>query len=276
MNTRSTGRLRMVAAMSALLSLTCATGAHAQMQRPDDGWYVRLGTFGFVMPEYEGSDHYKVRPMPDVEITYDNRFFLSRQGLGANLLTTDNLTLGAAVAFDGGRKSSKDKALFGYRDVGDTAIGRVFAEYTIDRLMLSADVATDLLGDGHKGTEATLSATWMFNPVGRTMVLFGPSLTWASDNYMNAYFSTTADRLRPVAPNISTIPPGSRTGYKAEAGFNNAGLTAIAIHPLDDHWSLTGFAGYSRLLGDAADSPFVKDNGSRDQFTGGLGLSYTF
>lgn len=275
MNTRSIGRLRMVAAMSALLSLSCATGAHAQMQRPDDGWYVRLGTFGFVMPEYEGSDHYKVRPVPDVEITYDDRFFLSREGLGANLLTTDNLTVGAALAFDGGRKSSKDKALFGYRDVGDTAIGRVFAEYTIDRLMLSADVATDLLGDGHKGTEATLSATWAFNPVGRTMVLFGPSLTWASDDYMHSYFSTTVDRLAPAGP-TQLVRPGSRAGYKAEAGFKNAGLTAIAIHPLNDNWSVTGFAGYSRLLGDAADSPFVKDNGSRDQFMGGLGLSYTF
>ena len=275
MKTRSIGRIRMVAAMSALLSLTCATGAYAQMQHPDEGWYVRLGTLGFIAPEYEGSDHYKVNPVPDVEITYNNRFFLSRQGLGANLLTTDNLTLGAAVAFDGGRRSKKDKALSGYRNVGNTAIRRVFAEYTIDRLMLSADVATDLLGDGHKGTEATLSATWMFNPTGQTMVLLGPSLTWASDDYMHSYFSTTADRLRPTGPTELVIP-GSRAGYKADAGFKNAGLTAILIHPLGDNWSVMGIAGYSRLLGDAADSPFVKDNGSRDQFMGGLGLSYTF
>lgn len=274
MNTRSTGRLRMVAAMSAVLSLTCATSALAQRPASDDGWYVRLGTLGFVAPEYEGSDTYKVQPVPDIEITYD-RFFLSRQGLGANLLTTENLTIGAAVAFDGGRKSSKDKALFGYRNVGDTAIGRVFAEYTIDRLILSADVATDLLGDGHQGTEATLAATWMFNPVGRTMLMVGPSLTWASDDYMHSYFSTTVDRLAPAGP-TQLVRPGSRAGYKAEAGFKNAGLTAILIHPLDENWAITGLAGYSRLLGDAADSPFVKDNGSRDQFMGGLGLSYTF
>ena len=166
MKTRSTGRLRMVAAMSALLSLTGATGALAQRPQADEGWYVRLGMIGFVMPDYEGADSYRVRPLPDVEITYDNRFFLSRQGLGANLVTSDALTVGAAVGFDGGRKSSRDKALFGYRNVGDTAIGRVFAEYMIDRLMLSADISTDLLGEGHKGTQATLSATWILNPVG--------------------------------------------------------------------------------------------------------------
>jgi len=246
----------MVAAMTALLSLSSATSALAQMQRPEDGWYVRLGTFGFVAPEFEGSDHYKVRPLPDIEITYDNRFFLSRQGLGANLVTSDDLTIGAAVAFDGGRRSTTDKSLFGYRSVGDTAIGHIFAEYSIDRL--------------------TLSATYMVNPFGRTMVLFGPSITWASDDYMHSFFSTTSDRLRPVAPNVSVLPPGSRTGYKADAGFKNAGLSAILIHPLNDDWSLTGIAGYSRLLFDAADSPIVKDNGSRDQFTGGVGLSYTF
>lgn len=275
MRTRFTGRLRVATAMGGLMAFACGSTVLAQPVRPDDGWYVRLGTLGFVAPEYEGSDHYKIQPVPDIEITYNNRFFLSRQGLGANLIATDDLTIGAAIAFDGGRKSSKDEALRGYRNVGNTAIGRIFAEYTIDRLMLSADVATDLLGDGHKGTEATLAATWMFNPMGRTMLLFGPSLTWASDDYMNSYFSTTADRLRPAGP-TELVLPGSRTGYKAEAGFKNAGLTAILIHPLNDNWSVMGIAGYSRLLGDAADSPFVKDNGSRDQFMGGLGVSYTF
>lgn len=275
MKTRSVGRLTMATAIGALLALGSTITASAQFARPDDGWYVRLGTMGFVAPEYEGSDHYKVRPFPDVEITYDNRFFLSRQGLGVNLVTTDNLTLGAAIAFDGGRKSSKDEALTGFRNVGDTAIGRVFAEYRIDRWMLSADISTDVLGDGHKGTTATLGTMYMFNPVGRTVLLFGPSITWASDDYMNSYFSTTSDRFASTNP-TALVRFGSRTGFKAESGFKDAGLTAILIHPLDDNWSVTGFGGYSRLLGDAADSPFVKDNGSRDQFMGGVGLSYTF
>ena len=92
---------------------------------------------------------------------------------------------------------------------------------------------------------------------------------------MRSYFSTTVDRLAPAGP-TQLVQPGSRTGYKAEAGFKDAGLTAVLIHPLNKNWSVTGFAGYSRLMGDAADSPFVKDNGSPDQVMGGLGLSYTF
>ncbi|WP_370177858.1 MipA/OmpV family protein [Alteriqipengyuania sp.] len=34
--------------------------------------------------------------------------------------------------------------------------------------------------------------------------------------------------------------------------------------------------GYSRMIGDAADSPFVAQRGSADQWLAGAGLGYTF
>jgi outer membrane protein len=37
-----------------------------------------------------------------------------------------------------------------------------------------------------------------------------------------------------------------------------------------------GFARYERLVGDAAKSPIVRELGSRNQLSGGAGLSYTF
>jgi outer membrane protein len=37
-----------------------------------------------------------------------------------------------------------------------------------------------------------------------------------------------------------------------------------------------GFARYERLVGDAAKSPIVRDFGSRDQLSAGIGLNYTF
>jgi outer membrane scaffolding protein for murein synthesis (MipA/OmpV family) len=39
---------------------------------------------------------------------------------------------------------------------------------------------------------------------------------------------------------------------------------------------LTGLAAYSRLLGDAEDSPIVDDRGSANQLLGGVLLNYTF
>jgi outer membrane protein len=37
-----------------------------------------------------------------------------------------------------------------------------------------------------------------------------------------------------------------------------------------------GYGRYERMVGDAAKSPIVRDLGSRNQLSGGLGISYTF
>jgi outer membrane protein len=37
-----------------------------------------------------------------------------------------------------------------------------------------------------------------------------------------------------------------------------------------------GYARYARLVGDAAKSPIVRQFGSRNQLSGGIGLNYTF
>ena len=42
------------------------------------------------------------------------------------------------------------------------------------------------------------------------------------------------------------------------------------------NWAFYTYAGYDRLVGDAADLPIVRTFGSRDQFSGGIGLFYSF
>ena len=45
---------------------------------------------------------------------------------------------------------------------------------------------------------------------------------------------------------------------------------------LIESWSPTGIAGYTRMLGDAADSPIVDDAGDANQFRAGVLVNYTF
>jgi outer membrane protein len=54
------------------------------------------------------------------------------------------------------------------------------------------------------------------------------------------------------------------------------GLTAIVDVSVSRNWSVTGVAGYSRLLGDYADSPIVTERGSEDQVFLGLALGRRF
>lgn len=240
--------------------------AQAQPADEKDGWQVRLGVLGGAMPDYEGSDDYRFKPLPDIEITYGDTFFLDRRGLGANLIQSGPLTAGVTVGYDGGRKEKRNAALRGMGKVGDTAIAGAFANYQIGRWVLNADVNTDMLGDGHDGTTASFGFSYVMTPSERLMVVLGPSITWASDNYMQSYFGI----------NTAQAARSGRAVYRAESGFKDAGLMGFGIYKLTEHWSLTGVAGYNRLLGDAADSPLVDRDGSADQFFGGLGISYSF
>ncbi|SNT04435.1 MULTISPECIES: MipA/OmpV family protein [unclassified Azospirillum] len=240
--------------------------AQAQQAPKKQGWQVRLGMLGAATPDYEGSDDYRFRPFPDIEITYDNTFFLDRRGVGANLIQSGPLTTGVTLGYDGGRKERRNRALRGLGNVGDTAVAGAFANYQIGRWMLTADVNTDLLGDGHDGTTADLGFSYVMRPSNDMMIIIGPSVTWASDNYMQSYFGI----------NAAQAARSGRAVYRAEAGFKDAGLLGFGTYKLTQNWSLTAVAGYSRLLGDAADSPLVDRDGSANQFFGGLGVSYSF
>ena len=64
--------------------------------------------------------------------------------------------------------------------------------------------------------------------------------------------------------------------FKAGADFKNAQTFIQTAYRLTDHWRLTGAFGYSRLFGDAEDSPIVDDVGDPNQFLVGVGAAYRF
>ena len=48
------------------------------------------------------------------------------------------------------------------------------------------------------------------------------------------------------------------------------------IQQLSERWGIYTYAEYDRLVDDAANSPVVTTYGSRDQYSGGIALTYTF
>jgi outer membrane protein len=54
------------------------------------------------------------------------------------------------------------------------------------------------------------------------------------------------------------------------------GVTTGAHYPLSKRWGLYGFVGYDRLIGDAAESPLVRQSGSPDQASFGIALTHVF
>ena len=88
---------------------------------------------------------------------------------------------------------------------------------------------------------------------------------YADENYNQVNFGISdAQELTSVA---------DLGAFDADAGFKDVYAQVGVKTDLDEHWSATASLRYSRLVGDAADSPVVE---TEDQFTGLFGLSYRF
>jgi outer membrane protein len=110
--------------------------------------------------------------------------------------------------------------------------------------------------EGNDGSIVRLRAGYRI-PLSRTWILsVNAYTTWADNDYMATYFG--------VDPRDS-----ARSGleeYDADSGFKDIGITVPLRYGASEHWSIMGVSGYKRLIGDAADSPIVKDEGDKNQF----------
>jgi outer membrane protein len=94
----------------------------------------------------------------------------------------------------------------------------------------------------------------------------GPRVLFSDSNYQRAWFGVDSD---------SAVTSGLPQ-YRPDTGIHAVAATSGATYRLSARWGLFGFGLYERLLGDAAKSPIVRELGSRDQFSVGAGLTYSF
>lgn len=140
----------------------------------------------------------------------------------------------------------------------------------LDTLTVGAQVRWDVLG-AHEGMVIEPQVNYA-TPLGKAFVLqVQAQMEFVDDSFAGYYFTVTpAQRL------ASGLPT-----FTAEGGLNRIGTLAILNYDLsgnalDGGWSVFGVGGYSRLLGDAADTPYTRLRGSANQFITGLGVGYTF
>jgi len=84
--------------------------------------------------------------------------------------------------------------------------------------------------------------------------------------------TVSARKLAEIVKELPAAAVAMKVGDNAGVSLRCAGIT----YKLDRHWGLYGWAGYDRLINDAADSPIVRQFGSRDQFSGGVAIFYEF
>lgn len=257
------------ASIATLCAFGSATWADTAPARSD--WRIGVGIGTALEPDYEGSDDYRFRALPLLDIVWRDLVFVRGLGVGVNALTVkgpgpeDRLHIGPIARYRFGRDADDNSALRGLGDVNDSVEGGGFIQYRAGPWSLGLTLVHDLSGS-HEGALAEVRTGYVM-PLGeRLRADFGASATWASDNYMQTYFGITT----------AQAAASGRAAYNAASGFKDAGLSVGLNYALTAAWSVGGRVRYTHLLGDAANSPIVAQDGDASQIGSTLFLNYRF
>ena len=232
-------------------------------ERDEKKWLVRLGIIGGIAPEYRGADEYRFSYAPNLHIEWNNWLYLKGRKLGVRLFDSNGFSSGAFVRFNGGRSENND-GLEGLGDISRTFTSGLYLNYRFKGLRLKSEVRHDFFNEGH-GTLAIFRLGSRL-PWNDPLFYLGIETSWASREHMRTFYGVSpAQSLR---SGLAAYAPG--------AGLRDVSFNLSSGYKFAEHWSIAAQIRYQYLLGDAADSPIVRANGSRHGLVAGVGLSYEF
>ena len=260
-----------------------AAGTETPLPDPNDqSDTVSIALGGAFVPDYEGSDDYRLIPAAAVRGRVGGISFFTR----ATYLYVDIVPRGTGkLDFDVGpivgvRLNRTGKIKDDFVDLLPERNKAIevggFAGVTwhgltnpYDAFSVRVDVVKDV-GNAHGSTVVTPTIDFG-TPLSRTTYVgLSASADWVGGGYADYYYSiNAADSV------ASGLPP-----FDADGGFKNWKLTLLANQSLTGDLtkglSLFGTASYSRLSGDFKRSPIVSQRGSAGQWFAAVGLAYTF
>jgi len=281
---------------------TCALAAPVAAQQTDvstprsaaeeetvfDGDFLSVGVGVGYNPSYSGSDDYNVNVLPIVQGSLWGIDINPRPaGLALDLVPDAaegvSFSAGPMVRLRNDRVDAEDinddvVAAYGELDraveVG-ASVGAKFPQVLnpFDSLSFTLDATWDVAG-AHDGRTISPSVTY-FTPVSRaTAASLSFSTSFVDDDFADYYYSVPATNA--ALPAEDVLP-----GFDAEGGLQSYGFNLLLAHDLsgdltDGGLSLVGIAGWTKLVNDAADTPFTSIRGNNDQYLVALGVGYTF
>ena len=247
---------------------------------------ITIGAGGVLLPDYEGSNDYRLTGAPGAVGVYKGFAFQ----LAGNRASIDLIPDGEGPTWDFqagpvglvnfNRTSTKSiddprvKALGkvdtaielgGYFGVGKTGV--ITSPY--DKLSFTVSYRYDVTGTHKSGIlQPTIS---YFTPLSRkAAVALYASGERAERGYARTYFS-----VLPGQAVASTLPV-----YNARGGWKNYTIGGVGTYALTGDllhgFKIVGGGSYGRLLNDFGKSPITRIAGERGQWLGALGLAYTF
>lgn len=215
--------------------LTAVALALPPARAAETGWRVQAGPGVVLTPEYPGADDYEVLPIPAIDIAYGRTFFIdTRRGIGAWMVNEETRQIGASVWFRRGREADDFEPIAGFGEIDDSAVARLLVGQNIGPVALNLTVAQALTDN--TGLTVDANAAWRFRISNVTFASLGVQGSWGDDTYMRKWFG-------------------------AGGGVRSAGAFASVSRAISEAWTVSAFAAYDVLVGDAADSPIVERDG---------------
>ncbi len=233
-----------------------------------------IGLGAGLAPDYEGSEDYEAVPswVFSANNLYDPATYVSLRGtqLRSNLVPHPQFRAGISGLYVGERDDVENDRVDDLRKTDaallvGAGVGWDFFPQNELGLTLAVDLMYDVANNNGGIVQPYLS---YFNALPGTPLSVGTELftTWASEDYMSEQFGISAN-------------DSARSGlnrFNADEGFKDVGLRGQVSYRFTDSWSSTFAAQYKLMVGDAADSPVVDDEGSEHQFFAGVTVNFHF
>jgi MipA family protein len=230
----------------------------------------QVGGFVFTTPKFEGAKSYDVLGFPfiapagfgqggsvvDIRGADDVRF---------RLIQSNGFEAGPLAGWRFGRDQDDAARLRGLGDIDGGLVVGAYAGYRTGPWFFSASYHQQVTGDDDTGglVRLAIDHTLQLTPHAKLVTSLGTA--YASSDYMQTFFGVSAAQS---AASLAGLPQ-----FNPSAGFKDVSIGATASIDLDPRWTLTLTGRYTRLIGDAADSPVIE---TENAFFGGVGLSYKF
>lgn len=276
--------LPVLALLVALPATASAQEAPVSERNVFAGDRLTVGVGVIYGPSYDGSDDYVASAVPVLQGKLLGVDIAPRPGGVALDLIPDGrdakigFTFGPVATLSSNRASQikdpvvraagkLDKAV----EVGASAgvsVNRVL--HPFDSITFGADVKWDVAG-AHSGRTISPTVTYS-TPLSRAaLVSLSASMRHVDDDYARYYYSVS-----PAQSAASGLPR-----YDANGGWESWSTGVLAAYDLSGNALDGGFAviaigAYSRMINEAKATPYTALRGDADQWTGALGLAYTF
>lgn len=250
--------MRLLVGFAALATLVAGPALAQSFPGPQDDLVFTVGGGLAARPDWDGSKKMVLAPMPIFGLKFLRSPFTGQPSSDTGFGIAPSARWLSKRSFGGG------SPLAGLPDVADTFEAGLTVDYTDTSFRAFATVRQGF--GGHRGQIAELGLDGILHPLDRLSLSAGPRVSFASADYMRAYWGVTA----------AAAPSSGVAAYDPGSGYRGAGLGAIATWKIDERWFVKGEASWTRLSDAYARSPIARAEGSRDQFSVGVGVGWKF